>query len=77
MVTKLDKQTSDKVSFLAFIVPRFAEAYKMNTQKAFFYLKEYGGWEFINEHWWALHTDNDIWAVHTIHEICRKNGGMR
>ncbi|GHV68642.1 hypothetical protein FACS1894199_16190 [Bacteroidia bacterium] len=77
METKLDKQTSDKISFITFIVPQFASAYKMNIQDAFFYLKKYGGWEFLNRHWWALHTDNEIWAVHDIFEICRKNGGMR
>lgn len=77
MMTKLDKQTSDKVSFITYIIPRFAEAYKMNVQSAYFYLKKYGGWDFLNEHWWALHTDNDIWAIHDIHEVCRKNGGMR
>jgi hypothetical protein len=32
----LDKQTSDKVSFIAFIVPEFAAAFKMNVQDAFF-----------------------------------------
>jgi hypothetical protein len=77
MTTKLDKQTSDKVSFITFIIPRFAEAYKMNIQKAYFYLKKYGGWDFLNKNWWALHTDNNIWAVYSIHEICRQNGGAR
>jgi hypothetical protein len=77
METKLDRLTSDKVSFITFIVPRFAKAYKMNVQVAYLYLKKYGGWDFLNEHWWALHTDNDIWALHDIHEICRQNGGMR
>lgn len=73
----LDKQTSDKISFISFIIPRFASTYKMNMQDAYFYLKKYGGMDFLNEHWWALHTDNDIWAVHDIHEICIRNGGMR
>jgi len=27
---KLDKETSDKVSFISFIIPMFADAYKMN-----------------------------------------------
>ena len=73
----LDKATSDKVSFIAFIIPAFAEAYKMNIQEAYRYLKKYGGFDFLREHWWALHTDNEIWAVHDIYEICRQNGGMR
>jgi hypothetical protein len=79
MVNKetLDKETSDKVAFIAFIVPAFAEAYKMPLPEAYQYLKKYGGWDFLNRHWWALHTDNEIWAVHDIYEICHQNGGMR
>jgi len=73
----LDKQTSDKISFVTYIVPAFADAYKMNVQDAFFYLKKYGGWKYLNEHWWALHTDNPFWAVRSMYEICYKNGGMR
>jgi hypothetical protein len=73
----IDKATSDKISFIAFIVPAFARAYKMNTQDAFFYLKKYGGWDFLNEHWWALHTDSEFWALHDIFEICHQNGGLR
>ncbi|GHV62779.1 hypothetical protein FACS1894195_4950 [Bacteroidia bacterium] len=77
METKLDKQTSDKVSFITFIVPEFASAYKMNIQDAYFYLKKYGGWDYLNECWWALHTDNPFWAVRDMFKVCRSNGGLR
>ncbi|GAB6012211.1 DUF3791 domain-containing protein [Viscerimonas tarda] len=78
METKvLDKETSDKISFIAFIIPEFADAYKMNMQEAYRYLKKYGGLDYLNKHWWALHTDNDIWAIHNIYEICHKNGAAR
>ncbi len=73
----LDKQTSDKVSFIAYIIPAFADAYKMNIQQAYFFLKKYGGLDFLMQHWWPLHTDNAIWAVHDIYTICHQNGGPR
>jgi hypothetical protein len=73
----LDRQTSNKVSFISYIIPKFAADYKMGVQQAYLYLKQYGGLDFLMEHWWALHTDNDIWAVHDIYLICRNNGGMR
>ena len=73
----LDKEIGDKISFIAFIIPAFAEAYKMDVQSAYRYLKKYGGLDFLHEHWWALHTDNAIWAVHDIYEVCYQNGGMR
>jgi hypothetical protein len=77
METKLDKETSDKVSFIAYIVPIFADEYKMGTQNAYLYLKKYGAWDFLNEHWWALHTDNPFWTVRNLYDICYENGGLR
>lgn len=73
----LDKATRDKISFITYIVPAFAEAYKMNVQDAFFYLKKYGGWDFLNEHQLALHTDSEFWAVISLYNVCYKNGGLR
>jgi hypothetical protein len=78
METKvLDKETSDKISFISFIIPEFASAYKMNIQDAYLYLKKFGGLVFLYECWWALHTDNKYWAVHDIYRVCRNNGGYR
>ncbi|GHT52179.1 hypothetical protein AGMMS49982_11740 [Bacteroidia bacterium] len=77
MATKLDKQTSDKVSFITFIIPEFASGYKMDVQEAYFYLKKYGGLDFLYEHWWTLHTDNPYWAIRSMGHICRDNGGNR
>jgi hypothetical protein len=73
----IDKATSDKISFISYIIPKFATDYKMGMQQAYQYLKKYGGLDFLMEHWWALHTDNDIWAVHDIYQVCRNNGGLR
>ena len=47
---RIDKATSDKINFMTYIVPEFAAAYKMKIQDAFFYLKKYGAWDFLNEH---------------------------
>ncbi|MFT3946431.1 MAG: DUF3791 domain-containing protein [Agriterribacter sp.] len=73
----IDKATSDKISFITYIVPAFAEAYKMNVQEAYLYLKKYGAWDFLNKHWWALHTDSSFWAVRSLYNVCYKNGGLR
>jgi len=73
----LDKNTRDKISFVAFIIPAFAEAYKMDVQAAYRYLKKYGGLDFLMEHWWALHTDNVLYTLDDIYTICHQNGGQR
>jgi len=73
----IDKAISDKISFITFIVPEFAAAYKMNVQEAFFYLKKYGAWDFLNKHWKALHTANPFHTVDYLYRICYQNGGLR
>jgi hypothetical protein len=73
----LDRETQNKVAFMTFIIQEFATAYKMKGPKAYRYLKQYGGMDFLSEHWWALHTDNPIYAVHSLYEVCYNNGGLR
>jgi len=74
---RLDKETSDKVSFISYIIPKFADEYKMGMKEAYLYLKKYGGLAFLMEHWWALHTDNPFWAVRHLYDVCYENGGLR
>jgi hypothetical protein len=73
----LDRETQNKVNFKAFIIQKFARAYKMSGPDAYRYLKKYGGLDFLNECWWALHIDNPIYAIHDMYLVCRNNGGMR
>ena len=75
--TALSKEMSDKVSFVTFIIIEFAEAFKMKKQDAYQYLKKYGGLDFLNKHWWALHTDDRYFALRDLYTICLENGGKR
>jgi hypothetical protein len=77
MDTTLNEETSNKITFVTFIIEKFASTYKMNRQKAYFYLKKYGGIDYLFKHWWALHTDNPFWAVRDLYEVCYQNGGQR
>ena len=72
-----DREMQNKVVFMTYIITKFARAYKMNKANAYLYLKKYGGLDFMNECWWALHTDNPIWAVRSMYEVCRNNGGLK
>jgi len=74
---ELDSETKSKVRFITFIITMFARAYKMNKQEAYIYLEKYGGLSFLLEHWWALHTDNPMWAVRDLYEVCYENGGLK
>ncbi|MDR2962478.1 MAG: DUF3791 domain-containing protein [Bacteroidales bacterium] len=73
----LNKATSDKVSFITFIIIEFAEAFKMKKQEAYLYLKKYGGLDFLFKHWWALHTDDKYFALKDLYAVCLENGGKR
>jgi hypothetical protein len=73
----LDKQTSDKVSFVTFIIIEFAEAFKMKKTDAYHYLRQYGGLDFLFKHWWAMHTDDKYFALRDLYDVCLENGGRR
>jgi hypothetical protein len=73
----LDRETQDKVAFMTFIIQMFTAAYKMSGPDAYRYLKQYGGIDFLDKHWWALHTDNHYWAIRDMYKVCRSNGGLR
>ncbi len=73
----LDRETENKVGFIAFIIQRFATSFKMGGPDAYRYLKKYGGLEYLDRNWWALHTDNPIYAVRDLYDVCYNNGGLR
>jgi hypothetical protein len=70
-------EIANKISFIACIIPEFADAYKMSVPNAYTYLKKYGGLQYLLDEWWALHTENIVWAVRDIYEVCLNNGGQR
>ena len=74
---EIDRETENRVSFMVFIIIEFARAYKMSNPNAYRYLKKYGGIDFIDECWDGLHTENPMWAVRYIYEVCRNNGGLK
>jgi hypothetical protein len=47
----------------------------MDKQEAYQYLKKYGGLTFLFENWWALHTDNSLYVVRDMFDVCSQNGG--
>jgi len=76
-VAKIDNDTRDKLRFITYIIPKFADEYQMDRQDAYLYLKKYGGIKFIFDYWWTLHVDNPFWSVREIHDVCYENGGWK
>jgi len=71
----VERENDNRMSYIDFAIHEFAEAYKINTQKSYLYLKKYGGLDFICEHWWALHIDNQDHVMDEIFDVCKKRGG--
>jgi hypothetical protein len=59
------------------MITEFAEAFKMNKQAAYLYLKQYGGLDYLFRHWWAMHTDDVYYGLRDLYQICRNNGGAK
>jgi len=72
---ELSNEEKSEISFLGFIIPEFAEAYKMDKSEGYHYLKDYGGLDFILKCWKALHMENPRNVIRELFEICQKNGG--
>jgi hypothetical protein len=67
---KIDNDTHDRIRFITFIIPKFADEYQMNRQEAYLYFKKYGGVQFIFDYWWTLHVDNPFFFFCEIHDVC-------
>jgi hypothetical protein len=70
-----DREEECRMSYIDFAIHEFAEAFKMSTPDGYRYLEEFGGLDFICEHWWALHIDNQDHVMDEIFDVCKRNGG--
>ena len=73
----MNEEMHNKVRFITFMIAQFAKAYKMGKREAYLYLRQYGGFDYLKNHWWALHIQNPFWVERELFAVCRKNGGLR
>jgi hypothetical protein len=70
-----EREERNRTSYITFVINEFPETYKMNKPEGYRYLKKYGGLDYLCEHWWALHIDNQEHVMRDIFNICKRNGG--
>ncbi|MDR1343638.1 MAG: DUF3791 domain-containing protein [Prevotellaceae bacterium] len=75
METTVKSETRNKIRYLNFIIIQFARGFKMLIPEAFRYLNEYGGIDFLYEHYDYEHTQSEHNTCMTLLRVCRKNGG--
>jgi TRAP-type mannitol/chloroaromatic compound transport system substrate-binding protein len=71
----IDKKSYYWVEYMNMIIFEFASSYKLPVRKAYIYLKQYGGIDFLNEFYDVEHTENPYYTVRTLLNICRNHGG--
>ena len=73
----MDEDMHHKIRFITFMIAQFAKTYKMGKREAYLYLRQYGGFDYLKNNWWALHIQNPFWVEREMFAVCRKNGGLR
>jgi hypothetical protein len=71
----ITKELRDEIAFTTYAIQAFAEGFKMPQVKAYRFLKQYGGLNYIAENWWALHTDTPLMVLRELYDVCHASGG--
>ena len=73
MITK--KQT-DIINYVVICINDFAERFRMDAKAAYRFLTQYGGIDFLMNHYDIEHTLSLDDTVEDLELICRQNGGI-
>jgi len=71
----MGKATIDKIDYLIAVITEFAEAHGIDTQKAYAYLQDYKGIDFVDEYYDVEHTMSFENVVEDLTEYCKRMGG--
>ena len=68
-------QKINTINWIVVCVNEFARQFSLDVKTAFKYLYNYGGIDFLQEHYEAEHTLSFDEAVEDLQIICQNNGG--
>ncbi len=72
----ITKHQTNIINYLVVCINDFADRFNMNTSEAYRFLAQYGGIDFLIEHYEVEHTLSIDDAIEDLEIICRKNGGL-
>jgi hypothetical protein len=75
MRKNLDEKRKDRVSYANFIIRTFAYGFKRPVPEVVKYLDEYGGLQFLFDHYEFEHTQSEYSTHMALLNVCRNNGG--
>ena len=72
----LIKHQSNIINYLVVCISDFAERFSMDTKSAYRFLAQFGGINFLMEHYEIEHTLSIDEAIDDLEMICVRNGGV-
>ena len=71
----MSKEQSDIIEYLVCVIGAFARQFSLTNAKAYKYLREFKGLDFLIRHYAAEHTQSIEDAVEDCAIICHRHGG--
>ncbi|MBO4826656.1 MAG: DUF3791 domain-containing protein [Prevotella sp.] len=71
----MSKEQTNVIEYIVCVIGAFAERFSLTNAKAYKYLHDYNGLEFLTKHYEAEHTLSIDDAVDDIAIICHRHGG--
>ena len=65
-----------KLSYITFIIRKFAEHYAISCKQAYQYLRQYSGIDFLDECYEAEHQQSVETAIEDLTIVCKNHGGL-
>jgi len=72
----ITKQQTNIINYIVICINDFAERFGMDTRAAYRFLAQYGGIDFLIQHYDIEHTLSLDDAVEDLELVCRQNGGV-
>jgi hypothetical protein len=71
-----ENKTYKILSYVVLCIKKFAGEFNLSFIEAYRYLENYGGLQFVINHYEIEHTLSINDAIEDMQAICRKNGGL-
>ena len=71
----MSKEQSNIIEYLVFVIGAFAQQFSLTNAKAYKYLHQYKGLDFLTKHYGAEHTQSVEDVVEDITVICNRHWG--
>jgi hypothetical protein len=72
----ITKHQTNVINYIVICINDFAERFAIDSQAAYRFLAQFGGIEFLMQHYEVEHTLSLDDAIDDLEMVCRQNGGV-